>query len=83
MRFTEIIELEKVEAYLLERQVVGQYRKAKAYLLAGHAQKLDFKLRFPKENGVYQFRINQKYRAFGYFEGEEFFVFKISDHQDF
>lgn len=37
-------------------------------LLAGYPQKFDFKIREPKEAEIYQFRINQKYRAFGYLE---------------
>lgn len=73
--------------YLNSRQILSQYKKAKAMLIGGFAQKYDLKLRKPKNAGIYQFRINQKYRAFGFFDEEDgktiFVVTYISDHQDF
>ncbi len=73
--------------YLETRQILDQYKKAKVMILWGLLQKHDFKRRKPKNEWVYQFRINQKYRAFWYFrtEGDKniFTVTKISDHQDF
>ena len=73
--------------YLSSRQILEQYKKSKSMLLAWFPQKYDFKLRKPKIEWIYQFRINQKYRAFWVFKKIEwkniFVVYKISDHQDF
>ena len=73
--------------YLNSRQILAQYKKAKTMIIRWFAQKYDFKFRKPKNAGIYQFRINQKYRAFGFFEEEDgkaiFVVTYISDHQDF
>jgi hypothetical protein len=79
-------ELPEIIAYILVHQLEDQYRKAKIMLQSGHPGKLDFKMRQPKKYQVYQFRINQKYRAFGVFRDTEkfgriFLVTEISDHQ--
>lgn len=42
---------------------------------------MKFKKRRPKKSGQYYFRINQKYRAIGVFDGKDFIVTEISDHQ--
>ena len=72
--------------YLNSRQILGQYKKAKSMLIGGFSQKYDLKLRKPKNAGIYQFRINHKYRAFGFFDENDgktiFVVTYISDHQD-
>ncbi len=39
---------ESVREYLLSRQILDQYKKARSMLIGGHAQKYDFKLRKPK-----------------------------------
>jgi plasmid maintenance system killer protein len=82
-----LIETKDVLNYLEIRWLVKQYQKSKTYLQEWHSQKLDFKLRQPKEDGIYQFRINQKYRAFGVFRetekyGKVLLVYHISDHQE-
>jgi hypothetical protein len=73
--------------YLSSRQILSQYKKAKNMLIGWLVQKYDLKLRKPKNEWIYQFRINQKYRAFGFFKEENektlFVVTHISDHQDF
>lgn len=79
------VELDTVVEYLVSRDLLTAYRKAKGKLLAGVATGLDFKKRKPRTLNVYQFRINQKYRAFGHFDEKDpakFVVFRISDHQD-
>lgn len=64
MRVDDIIELKEVAEYLVKRNILDPYKKARSFLIAGHIQKFDFKLRKPKTAQIYQFRINQKYRAF-------------------
>ncbi len=60
----DILESKEVVEYLTKRNILEPYKKARSFLLAGFPQKFDFKLRKPKTAQVYQFRINQKYRAF-------------------
>lgn len=86
-KIDEIRELKDIFDYLQSRNILDQYVKAKKMISSGYLQKFDFKLRQPKISQVYQFRINQKYRAFGTFREENdktvFVVTQISDHQDF
>jgi len=84
MKILEIIEHKDVFKYLSSRWILNQYKKAKNYILSGDIGIVDFKLRKPKSEEIFQFRINQKFRAFCYFEEKKkLVVFKISDHQDF
>lgn len=87
IKIDAIFESKEIVEYLIKRNILEQYKKAREMMLQGHFQKFDFKLRKPKLAQVYQFRINQKYRAFGIFREENekifFLVTKISDHQDF
>ena len=67
--------------YLEKRQLEKSYLKAKEYLNQGQLKIVDFKLRKPKSEGVYYFRITRKYRAVGHFIDDVFVVVDISDHQ--
>ena len=71
----------QVIEYLKKRQIVKPYLKAKRYLAEDHFKIVDFKLRKPKSEGIYYFRISKKYRAIGHFIGDIFVVVEISDHQ--
>ncbi len=79
---SEIREFDKAVRYLKSRNLILAYKKAKEILLLGDKKRVEFKLRKPKNNQIYQFRITRKYRAFGYFKAHRFMVFKISDHQE-
>ena len=85
MKISKILELKDVERYLISRGIVKQYQKAKKLVISWDLQSVGFKKRKPKTLKVYQFRINQKYRAFWFFDVKNEWVFKIieiSDHQD-
>lgn len=58
-----IIESKKIERFLIQRRLNKQYKKAKQYVLDGHFSHVNFKLREPKNDDVYYFRINKQYRA--------------------
>ena len=78
----EVYELdETIVDYLTKRNLVVQYQKAKEFLKNNYLASVDFKKRQPKTLGEYYFRINQKYRAIGIFDGKDFIVTEISDHQ--
>lgn len=81
MFFSSIIEEPDVYQFLKSRNLTKQYQKAKNYLLSGHFQQVNFKLRQPKDKGIYSFRINKQFRAFGVVCKEELRVFQIDNHQ--
>lgn len=76
-----ILEAPGVEEYLLSRNLLKRYLKVKRDLLQGRLKQADFKKRQPKSQDVYYFRINQQFRAIGYFEGATFYVAHIDNHQ--
>jgi len=80
-KISQVLIFDKAEKYLTARNLINQYKKAKRTLLLGDTKTVEFKLRKPKENKIYEFRINKKYRAFGFFNNSIFKVSKISDHQ--
>lgn len=72
---------DSVLKYLTKRNILTQYKKAKELLKKNEHSSVQFKKRNPKSAGIYYFRITQKYRALGVFDGEDFIVTEISDHQ--
>lgn len=44
-----IIEFDKAVDYLISRNLVNQYKKAKEYILQWYLNKVDFKVRKPKD----------------------------------
>lgn len=67
--------------YLVKRQLLKPYQKAKQNIIQGKYQLVDLKKRKPKSAGVLQFKINKKYRAYARMHENELLVFAISDHQ--
>ncbi len=78
----KVRERKHVITYLKKRQLESAYRKAKGYLEEGKYELVNFKLRKPKSDRVYAFRITRKYRAIGHFVDNIFVVASISDHQE-
>ena len=78
----EIFEEKSILPFLRSRGLLKQYKKAKQYLLNGDQLKVRFKERNPKGSGIFYFRINKQFRAFGVFdESGNLIVFKIDNHQ--
>jgi plasmid maintenance system killer protein len=67
--------------YLQKRNLVKQYKKAKNYILLWYFQSVDLKLREPKEDQIYYFRINKQFRVHGFIENNQFYVLEIDNHQ--
>ena len=75
---------EKLESYLIKKWLLNQFLKALSNLKNWNLQGLDFKLRKPKKDWTWSFRINKQFRAFWYFrEWEIFVVNEINNHQNF
>lgn len=81
MRITGILEDEDILKYLTTRQLLRQYEKAKRYLLQGYFRQVNFKLKQPKEKGIYSFRINKQFRAHCVYKSGELLVFEVDNHQ--
>lgn len=81
MLFSEILETQEVAIYLQSRNLLKQYKKVKEYLIAGNYIQVNFKIRQPKNDKVYYFRINKKYRALAIIKNKDLIVFDIDDHQ--
>ena len=78
----EVYELDNsILDYLEKRNLINQYKKAKELLKLDQLTSVQFKKRKPKSSGKYYFRITKKYRAIGIFDGKDFIVTEISDHQ--
>lgn len=77
----EILESQKVRKYLSVRNLEKAYLKATRKFLVGDAKSIDLKIRKPKSDENFQFRINHQFRAIGFFEKNIFKVFKIDNHQ--
>ena len=66
--------------YLRERQLIKQYLKAKKFIISWNLQNVDLKLREPKSDGVWYFRINKQYRAHARYEDGILWIFYIDNH---
>ena len=66
-----VLEEKGILNYLQKRQLLKQYQQAKRNLQAGRFQQISLKKRQPKSFQGLQFRITQKYRAYGYFKDPE------------
>lgn len=77
-----IKEERKVFLYLQKRNLINQYKKAKNYILAWDLQNVDFKLRKPKKDKIYYFKINNQYRAFASLFEDTLVIFEIYNHQN-
>ena len=82
-RIVRIFEHKDVFPYLEDRGLVKQYLKAKQYLLNGNTLQVKFKEKNPKGNNVWSFRVNQQFRALGYFEvSGDLKIVRIDNHQN-
>jgi len=75
-------ERKSVIDYIKKRNIGKQYLKAKKSLEKNQFKQINFKIRKPKNQGIYQFRITGKYRGYGHYIDNIFVVASISDHQD-
>lgn len=74
--------MDEVVEYLKARSLIGQYKKAKQYLLAWNKKSVDFKERNPKGKWIYYFRINKQFRAIATMNTDGYLlVSKIDNHQ--
>ncbi|MDP4008495.1 MAG: hypothetical protein Q8P68_04875 [Candidatus Peregrinibacteria bacterium] len=83
MKITQIFETPEVVKFLKSRNLAKQYQKAKRYLLEERVLTVRFRERKPKGSGIWYFRINKQYRAYGVFNATgDLVVFEVNDHQN-
>ena len=78
----KILIAEDLIDFLEKRNLWNQYKKCKNYLLNWFLNKVRFKLRQPKKDWIYYFRINKQYRALAKLEWKVLKVFDIDNHQN-
>lgn len=79
--FDAVFDNDHVKKYVHQRWLTKAYLKALSSIKDGWSNALDFKERKPKWSGIYQFRINQKYRWYALIKGDILYVIDIDDHQ--
>ncbi len=77
----KIIETSKVRNYLLKRRLLVQYIRKKENIINSIFTWNYLKLREPKKDEIWYFRINKQFRAFWYLEWKILKIFDIDDHQ--
>lgn len=58
IQINNIFELDTVIDFLNKRRLLNQYKKSKSYVINWILAKTDFKLRKPKQDWIWSFRIN-------------------------
>jgi plasmid maintenance system killer protein len=67
---------------LLKRRLLIQFSRKEEAILAWRLKQVDFKIRQPKSEGLYYFRINEQYRAIWRIENDIFYITEITNHQN-
>jgi plasmid maintenance system killer protein len=70
-----------VSEYLLKRRLLTQYTKKKENILKNIFTWNYLKLREPKKDEIWYFRINKQFRALWYIDGTTLKIFDIDNHQ--
>ena len=78
----EVLISEDSIVFLEKRNLEKQYKKAKKYILNWYYSKIRLKLREPKKDWIYYFRINIQFRALAKLEWNILKVFDIDNHQN-
>lgn len=81
MIIKQILIWEQFVKYLEERWIIKQYKKAKEYILNWNYKQVNFKLREPKKDKIYYFRINKQFRAYWTIEWGILKIYHIDNHQ--
>jgi hypothetical protein len=64
IKITRILIAPESVEYLQKRKLEKQYLKAKSLILDGKFSNVDLKIREPKKERIWYFRINRQFRAF-------------------
>jgi len=81
MRINDIRTNPKVFDYLKKRNLESQFYKSVDYIYDWFYSKVDLKLRKPKTDSIYSFRINKQFRAFARLIDGCLYIYDINNHQ--
>ncbi len=81
VKITKVLIAPEARDYLIKRQLDKQYQKARIFIIAWHFTNVDLKIREPKEDRIWYFRINKQFRALCELEWETLYVLAIDNHQ--
>ena len=77
----EIFISEKILKYLEKRWLLRQYEKIEKFLKNWNFRQVSLKLREPKKDKIYYFRINKQFRMWCKIDWNKIFIFEIDNHQ--
>lgn len=84
IKIKNILESKDVVDFLLKRNLLDQYKKSKYYIINWILAKTDFKIRQPKSEWIWSFRINDQFRAFWRIDIEwNLIIYDIDNHQNY
>ena len=84
IKINKIYEKPWILEFLEKKNIKNQYIKSAKFLVSWYFWKTDFKIRQPKKNRVWSFRVNKQYRAFWIMDdGDNLLIFEINDHQNY
>ncbi len=83
-KIIRILEKKDILDFLDKRLLISRYKKSKESILKWLYSWIDFKLRQPKSNWIYSFRINKQFRAFWRLEEDwTLIIYEINNHQNY
>jgi len=82
MLIKKVLISEELLNYLEKRNLINQYKKIKKYILDWNFRQINLKLREPKNEKIYYFRINKQFRAFATIEDYTLKIYDIDNHQN-
>lgn len=68
--------------YIEKRGLKNQYQKICKFILQGHLKNVNLKIREPKSQEMWYFRINKQYRALCKIQWSILYVVEIDNHQN-
>jgi len=81
-KIESIKEEKHIYEFLMKRWLLPQYKKSKNKILNWLFSWVDFKIRQPKKDEVYSFRINKQFRAYWrLLENRVLQIYFIDNHQ--
>jgi len=72
---------EKILKNIEKKWLLKQYEKVEKYLKLWNFRQISLKLREPKKDKVYYFRINKQFRLWCKIENNNIYIFHLDNHQ--
>ncbi|MCH2188566.1 hypothetical protein MK079_01915 [Candidatus Gracilibacteria bacterium] len=78
----QVLISEKLIDYIKQRGLSRQYQKVQKFILSGEYKLVDLRIRHPKSQKVYYFRLNKQFRCLGRLDGDTLKIYHIDNHQN-